>query len=57
MFTTGNPHPTRLEASVLKRIGSSLRRLPAKMVATKNKAEPGFFDRYPRLYTTSTVGT
>lgn len=57
MFTTGNPHPTRLEASVLKRIGSSLRRLPAKMGATKNKAEPGFFDRYPRFYTTSTVGT
>lgn len=57
MFTTGNPHPTRLEASVLKRIGSSLRRLPAKTGATKNKAEPGFFDRYPRFYTTSTVGT
>jgi|SRR5208283_242201 len=43
-------------SSVLKRIALSLRGVPEKMGLTKSAAEPGFFDQYPRFYSTSTVG-
>jgi hypothetical protein len=52
-----NPEVTRPESSVLKRMVLSLRSVPEKMGLTKSAAEPGFFDQYPRFYSTSTVGT
>ena len=55
MAAAGNPQVTRLKVSVLKRIASSLRRLPKKM-GERSEGEPGFFDRYPRFHATTTVG-
>jgi len=51
-----NPQVTRPRSSVLKRAASWLRRAPEKMGLTDSTAKLGFFDEYPRYYSTSAVG-
>ncbi len=48
---------TRPGFSVLRRAALWLRRAPEAMGLISGAAQPGFFDQYPRFYSTSRVGT
>ncbi len=48
--------PDRLRASVLSRAALWLRHAPEKMGLISSAPKPGFFDQYPRFYSSSVVG-
>src|SRR6266446_801015 len=54
-MAAGNLQITIPGSSVLKRIASSLRRGPGKTGLISGAPKRGFFDQYPRFYSTSMV--